>query len=536
MKIFRAIFKTFSPREKVYFFAAIAVFIITSITRVALAINEKSEWVAAPGGVYKEGALGQPIALNPIISANSIDKDMSALIYSPMQELLFTDDAQNDGRIYVLKLKENLKWSDGQPLTSDDVIFTIKTIQDPETKSPFYKNWEGVVAERISELQFQLALPAPYVFMEENIRKLPIIPKHIFGNIPTANFKLSVYNLEPVGSGPYAFGKYSQRKDGFITEYRFKVNDFYAGEKPFIKEFYFKFYENRDKISHALRMREITGFGTLNPLNMDLKKNGLSKFEKAEIPMARYYAIFFNQNMNPILKNSDIRYALTAAIDKDRIVREVLKNEAETIQSPLTKNLSGLENQRINYDPEQAKNTLSGQGIQLTLLVPKIDFLEETAKIIKENWLANGVRDVNIIALEPEDLFENAIKTNNYEMVLFGNVLENPRDLFSFWHSSERFYPGLNLALYQNSRVDSILEAIRETEDGGQQNGLLKSAERIIVEDKPAIFLFSLPYNYVYAKNLGGFEFKNENFFIANPTDRFQNINKWHLAKARVVK
>ena len=95
----------------------------------------------------------------------------------------------------MAKLRGGLIWDDGRPLTSDDVLFTMRTIQNLETNSPIYKNWQGVLVERISELQIKFTLPAPYVFFENNLSRLPIIPKHIFGTIPISNLRLSSYNL-----------------------------------------------------------------------------------------------------------------------------------------------------------------------------------------------------------------------------------------------------------------------------------------------------------------------------------------------------
>jgi len=537
MKIIKAVFRVLTAKERRYLIGVFAVFIASSFGRITLAIQENSEFVAAPGGVYAEGIVGQPIAVNPIISGNQVDQDISALIYSRLFNLMSGYEINNDGRVYIIKLKEDLKWSDGEPLTSDDVIFTLKIIQDPESGSPFSRNWQGAAVERISELQLQFALPAPYSFFIDNLKRLPIIPKHIFGDIPPANLKLSSYNLEPVGSGPYKFKGYSKKKDGFITKYNLKENEYYAGDKPFIKDFSFKFYENKDTLAKAFRMREINGFGVLNPLDAEeiLTKNS-SKITAEKVLMPRYYAIFFNQNINPLLKNRELRYALNAAIPRESIVQNILKNYAEPITSPLPANLSGRSGEIYNLDEAKRHfESLKNPNIELNLIVPKVDFLERLAKAIREKWLEIGVKNVNLIVLNSDDILQNVIKPNNYEMILFGNTLENPVDLFPFWHSSQRFYPGLNLALYQNQKVDTLIEAIRQTDESEKRLPLLKEAEQFIVDDAPAAFLFEMPYIYAHVKNLGGFSNEDQKFFAA-PSDRFLNVNKWYLSKVRVIK
>jgi len=117
-------------------------------------------------------------------------------------------------------------------------------------------------------------------------------------------------------------------------------------------------------------------------------------------------------------------------------------------------------------------------------------------------------------------------------MIIFGNILKTTPDIFSFWHSSERFHPGLNLGLYENEKVDALLELIRITNNQSSRIQAIQELQRIITKDKPAIFLFSPDYLYAGPKNLGGFNVK----LIASPTERFEEINKWYLKTARVFK
>jgi len=124
----------------------------------------------------------------------------------------------------------------------------------------------------------------------------------------------------------------------------------------------------------------------------------------------------------------------------------------------------------------------------------------------------------------------DVLKTRSYEILLFGNVFENPADLFPFWHSSQRFYPGLNLSLYQNTTVDRLIEEVRQgTQD--QWIGNLEKIHRTIIEEQPATFLFSLPYFYVHRERLGGFR----QTLFTTPADRFANITDWHVLTARVI-
>jgi len=533
---------------------SLIIFVISSITDLAININERSAFIPIRGGYYIEGIVGQPIAINPIISNNQADLDISALIYSHLFDLLDQYEVTDDGRVYILKLKNDLVWNDNEPLTSDDVIFTVKTIQDPSSHSPLAKNWEGAVLERLSELQIKITLATPYTFLMNNIKRLPILPKHIFSTIPPANLHLSAYNLEPVGSGPYRFKDFSKRRDGFITNYHLVINDKYFGDKPFIEDFYFNFYEHNDELINAFRLHQINGFGSALPFKEEIKQLAQAKFEK--ITMPRYYSLFFNPLSNRYLKSDNLKLALITALNREAIVKKILDNNAlltespflQYIEKPWTQIINNLDidnkpetwQQKTKYNPTKAKEYFENwqkqnekTELSLNVFVPKIDFLEEIANEIIKYWQAIGIEKINISVIDTDDILNDIIKTRNYDILLFGNVLENPEDFFPFWHSSQRFYPGLNLALFQNQKVDKIIENIRQKEmTDAERYSELKKLENLILEENPAIFLFSLPYFYIHTDRLEGF---NPNIVIT-PADRFHDINKWNINRVRVIK
>jgi peptide/nickel transport system substrate-binding protein len=514
--LFKQILNSFSRRERQILIGAIFIFLISVFFWLALTLNNKLEFLPKKGGQFREGAIGQPLFINPLISANEVDRDIASLIYSRLLDLSGDYQIEAGTNNYLVKLKQDLVWDDGQPLTSDDVVFTIKTIQDPDSRSPLSQAWQGVVAERISELQVRFILRNPYIFFPDNLRNLFILPQHIFGKIPAANLKLSGYNLEPVGSGPYKFENFSKEKNGFITEYQLTINENYSGKKPYLEKFIFKFYETPDALIKAFNQREVDGFGGLN--SEQLKNLSLSKNLRGLI-MPNYYGIFFNQNINSNLKDRQTRLALAQAIDKKQIIQIVFNGEAMAIDQIFTSTST----------PDLA--ALKEKKLEFNLVVPQIDFLIKTAEIIKKNWETIGVK-LTLYVLNPNDIINLNIRSRDYEMLLFGINLQNKEDLFSFWHSSQKFYPGLNLAIYGNPQADKLMEEIRQTVDPEERKIKLKTLQNIINQDLPAIFLYSPKYFYVSTKNLGGFEEK----FLNTASDRFQNVKNWYVKTAWVWK
>jgi peptide/nickel transport system substrate-binding protein len=545
----KRIISALSRRERIIVIGAAVVFVLASFSRLAFAIKENSAFVPVAGGTYIEGIVGQPTAVNPIIAGTQADQDIAALIFSPLAKLLASLDADETGRIYTLKLKDGLVWDDGQPLTSDDVVFTIRTIQDPDARSPLQKNWQGVQIERESELMVRFTLPAPYSFFPKNLERVSPIPRHVFGSIPAQNIRLSTYNLQPVGSGPYSFKDFATRKDGFITRYRLVPNEHYYGEQPFITTFSFQFYEQESDLLTAFRLREIQGFGGLLP--PDPATESIPQVMTDQVPMPRYYAVFLNSLNNPALKDNDLRDALSFAIDRTRIVREVFNGAATAIGSPIlfdsiatgslpeasssTSTAPFVPEAAALFDPETARVALEkvdDLDVALNIVVPRSAFLERIAVIVKDSWNAVGLTNVTVIPVEPDDLANDVLRSRNYELLLFGNVFQDPADLFPFWHSSQRFNPGLNLSLYQNTKADTAIEAIRQTSDADEQFAQLIKLDAILRAENPATFLVSVPYFYTHTERLNGF---SSTSLMVSPQDRFRNVEAWYVAQARVL-
>ncbi|MBI3495263.1 hypothetical protein HY065_01400 [Candidatus Berkelbacteria bacterium] len=148
-----------------------------------------------------------------------------------------------------------------------------------------------------------------------------------------------------------------------------------------------------------------------------------------------------------------------------------------------------------------------------------------------KQWQAIGVK-VTIKTIPADAIEITAIRPRTYQMLLFGNILRANSDLFSFWHSSQQFSPGLNLAMYNNKNVDKLIESARATFDNDTRSATLAKIQDQIHSDAPAIFLYSPLYLYAAPTELGGFV----RTLIASAPDRLDNVNQWYLKTARVFK
>lgn len=549
MILLKKIFQSFTKSERVVFLSAVAAAVLSAITLAGIGFAGSTHAVPASGGEFIGGAIGQPIYVNPVTASTEIDKILVRLVFSNINDVADKIEASSDGRTWRVRLKENLRWQSGEKLTSDDIIFTVQKIQDRESSSPLLQSWQGVATERLSELELRFSLANPYAFFGDTLNNLYILPKHLLADVPPSNWRLSDYNLKPIGSGPYKFASYEKRPDGFIYLYKLELWDRYPGRKSLIQNFSFQFFSQTADLIKGFNLGQIDGLGGLSLQNISQIKRPHNSFS---FQLPGYYAVFLNQSKSIPLKDLDVRRALYLATDREALIKEALGGYGRLNKGPIPTRTtySNPETAAADATPGTASEILEKAGwkknetgfrektikntkipLELALITPKVDFLSKTAELLQASWQKIGFK-INLIILSPEEIAANAIKNRDYEMLLFGNVLGRNSDLFSFWHSSQRFYPGLNLALYNNKKADSLIESTRQNLDQEKRMAQFNDLQNLIVSDYPAIFLYSTDYLYVANKNLHGLDAG----FIAEPADIFAGASSWYLKTARVLK
>jgi len=357
------------------------------------------------------------------------------------------------------------------------------------------------------------------------------------------------YNLNPVGSGPYKILSFKKQSDGFIDSYILERNEDYSGDKPYLKKIKVIFYAGENEIISAFNNGEIDGFGLANSRNLE---KIISPHEIFPFKTLKYYAVFFNYYSHPAFKEEDVRMALDLAVNKEELVKNIFSDYATIVSGPLVQNNDVAENlssideaSKILDDSGWLMNeegirqkTIGKEVIKMefSLVVPQIQILIDTAELIKQEWGKIGVK-ANISILSLSEINNEIIKTRDYQMIIFGNILGKSPDLYSFWHSSEKFYPGLNLSLYENKTADKLIESIRENFNDDKRSVDLEKLQSLIASDYPAVFLYSPDYLYIGKKKFYRFDsLTPEEKFISFSSDRFNNIEKWYVETTRAFK
>lgn len=549
----------FSATERVVFGILTFIALVSALT-LAWKVN-RSFLVPIPshGGSFSEGIIGLPRSINPVLAFTDVDKDLSNLVYSGLMKYengkLVGDLAQKysvseDGLVYTFTLKDNIRFHDGTPLTTDDVEFTIQKIQDSALKSPRRADWASVTLKIINSTEIQFILKQPYAPFLANTT-IGIIPKHIWKNVDADQFIFSQYNIEPIGSGPYEVSSIKRDGGGIPQYYILDTFNRYHNEKPYISEILVYFYPNESAALEAYNAGIIDNFAGISPQEAAHIASSSSNSTILHTPLPRIFGVFFNQNNAPVLANKEVRQALNMALDKEKIIDEVLYGYGISIDSPIpddemvgatsTKRIGSIDNARalltkngwlINSDGILEKKTkTSTQTLEFSIATTDAPDLKKTAEIIKANWEELGAR-VTVKVFEYGDLSQNVIKTRKYDALLFGEVVGKDLDLYAFWHSSQRNAPGLNLSMYVNSKVDSLLEDARATSDEKKRDTDYVAFEKILQDEVPAAFLYSPEYMYIVSNEIQGIDLKS----ITNSSDRWYGIDKWFIATDYVWK
>ncbi len=554
-------YKLFSATEKMIFAILSGIMVLTAFFMLFGVNNRFSVEIPKKGGALTEGIVGTPRFINPVLAITDADKDVTALVYAGLVKataqgeyenlLAKSVDVSDDGKTYFVHLKEGLIFHDNKPLTADDVIYTIEKIKDPMIKSPKRANWEGVSIEKIDNLSINFHLKQPYAPFLENLT-IGILPKHIWSKVVPDEFQWSSLNLEAIGAGPYIVNSVSRDSGGIPSEISLKAFNEYVKGEPFITNIKVLFYNNENKAVSSLISGEIDSLGGIAPENAEtLSKRG---FNIVSPTLPRIFALFFNQNHNKILADKNVRKALSLVAPREQIVSESLKNFGAPIYGPIlnvsSKNIvsgDGLKEageilDKAGYKIASSTNGFrvktTGKGktavstpLKFSIATADTSDLVSAANILKNTYEKLGV-EVSVEVFEAGDLQQNIIRERKYDSLLFGEVIGREMDLFPFWHSSERFDPGLNVALYANSKADKLLDSLRKIADNTKQQETLSLLIKEFDSDIPATFLYAPKYVYAISKRVKRVELKTVN----NGSERFLDISDWFIETDSVWK
>ena len=560
----REILRFFTMAEKAVFYFFTTIFIVSGLTLMWKVSNAYLVEIPVQGGTLTEGVVGNPRFINPVLAISEADKNLVALIYSGLVRITPQGELENDlaeevtisddRRIYTVRIHPNVRFHDDTPVTAEDVIFTLQKITNPAIKSPRRGNWEGTAINKIDEQTVSFTLKQPYTPFIHNLT-VGILPKHIWKNVLDDEFVFSQFNTIPIGSGPYKVERVERNSGGIPDRYRLVPFENVSQKVPFIKNLIFRFYSSEGLLINAYNAREVESIGNISPEKIpELQKSGSRVISS---PLPRVFAVFFNQNQSKILLNKEVRQALNLMSPKEEVVNKILNGYATVISGPMPAGIypqTNIENETLTMEErlETAKTILANAGWQpnpeteilekkstsgtmaLSFSISTGDApeLQQAVNVLVSAWQKLGAK-IEVLIFETGDLNQNVIRPRNFDALLFGEMVGRDRDLYPFWHSSQRTDPGLNIALYANSQADKYLDNARSASDSPEVMAENYMAfAKALEADIPAIFLYTPSFLYIVPEKI-----KNVNLdSLIVSQDRFLGITNWYIETDKVWK
>ena len=465
------------------------------------------------GGTLVDALSGEPSGLIAMMAGESSASAIASNIFNSLLkydknleltgELAQSWDVSSDQKTITFHLKPNLKWADGQPLTSEDVLFTWKTVTDDKTRSPYGADYKLVKrAEAPDSNTFKVTYAQPYAPALDSWSGLHILPKHLLKDQDINN---TPFSRNPVGSHYYQLDQWkkgeslSLKRNPNATQGQAKIDHLVSRIIPDrAAQFLELMADNIDSMS----LNSIQ-YARIFPSRPDLT----AKIAQYKELGNSYTYLGFNLKHRPF-DDVRVRQAINYAIDKQEIIDGVLLGLGLPVASPYKPGTrwSNPKLQPYPYDPHKAIALLKeagfedhdhdgildrdGQPLSFEILTNQNKEREMSAVLVQRRLKEIGI-DVKIRVVEWATFISRFIKTGDFNVVLLGWGLGLEPDQFNIWHSSQQAPGQFNFIGYKNPKVDKLLEAGRLELNPDKRMKIYHDFSEILLEDSPVVYLFA---------------------------------------------
>ncbi|MBR3254361.1 hypothetical protein IKF88_01345 [Candidatus Saccharibacteria bacterium] len=501
--------------------------------------NSYASDVFVDGGSYTEATIGKVNSMNPLFATTSSEKVLSKLMFATLTEIDYSGNpglglikslrAEEDGKVWKIKLRDNLKWSDGEPLTNEDVLFTINLIQDPAVKSIYEPNLKGVKVAENENGEIVFTLAAAYADFATAL-EIPVVPKHELEDAIIKNLVEDDFSTTPVTSGAFTFNALQSVAASDEEVVYLTANPNYYLGRPMLNSFAIHTYAEREDVIDAINNGAVTATAELS--GMDENKVTSGAFYKKDSGIAAGVFMFFNTT-SANLKNMSLRVAIRQGIDLSTV--RAAAPDTIALNYPLISSQIQLSAypQIPGYDFDAAKakiDEIKGESqIHLEIATVKSGYLPDVSNIIKEQLAALGIEAQVTVYDETQDFIANVVSKRSYDILVYEIELGADPDPLPYYHSSQASASGLNLSNYSNALVDDLLVGARETLDPALRAKKYESFLNYWVSDVPAIGLYQANLTYIYNKNVRTY---GNDVRLVSAIDRFSDILNFAAVKA----
>ncbi len=504
---------------------------------------------------YVEAVVGSPARVNPLFAPlNETDADLASLVFSGLTRLgpdgqVFPDLAESweiseDGLNYSFKLRRDVSWHTGVAFTAEDVVFTYELLADPELPSDprLGQLWHQVSCSAPDEFTLLCELTDPFApFL--SFTTIGLLPKHVLEGTTAATIADNPFNQAPAGTGPFRLAQLDQAKAIL------RANPTYYGERPAIDEIEILFYPDPSTAAAALSRSEVQGLllgpdATQQDFDLLTSSEGL----RAYTSNGTAYTVMFLNNLQPPFDDKTLREAVALSISIDDIISELLGGRAVRADSPMVPGTWAFNPQLEPrpHDPEAAATLLDKAGWKLTddgvrqkkgkEMRVSLMTDQDPLRIAIAQEIANQLAEVGIqVAVAPQgssDLREK-LRRHQYQAAIFGwdpGADPDPDpDPYAVWHSSQVEPPNdRNIAGYQDTDADRVIEEARQTTDLDRRQTLYYTFQQKFFEDVPSVLLYNPVFTYFVAEEVQNIELGT----LFQPSSRFASTVQWTVGES----
>lgn len=512
------------------------------------------------GGIYNEGMLGTYSNANPIYATGAVDTAASRLLFAGLLkyddknqligDLAKSFQVDDTGKRYSFILKPNLTWHDGAPLTSADVVYTFRTIQNPDTRSPLLSSWQGITITAPDPRTVTFELPSALTAFPHSLTT-GIIPAHLLQKLPAAQLRSSSFNTtEPVGAGQFMWGSLqfgsSAGSGDATTLLSFKAFDKYNSGRAKLDGFVLHAYDDEDKLVSAYKKRSIEAIAGLKRLPEALKNDGSVYAYRFNATAA---TMLFLKTSEGALSDAAVRRALVLATDKQSI-KDALADDLRLVHQPFLTSQNGYaaEFDQPQYNPTAAITALeqagwvsqnggirhkNNQPLNIIIVAEETPENQLILRKVKEQWRGVGV-DVQAALQQPTD-FQSSVETHTYTALLYTISIGPDPDVYAYWSSTQadpRSSNRLNFSEYKSAVADTALEGGRTRQDPIVRALKYKPFLKAWQEDAPAIALYQPKILYITRGLVHGLDEHS----INTDADRYYSVTNWAVKIGQIAK
>ncbi|MGQ9631308.1 MAG: ABC transporter substrate-binding protein [bacterium] len=500
------------------------------------------------GGHLIYGERGSAATLDPITGNDMISLRISELIFNGLTgydetqnvvpELAESWEVLEGNRIYRFKLRRDVLWhtrsGDKIKFTADDVVYTFNVISHPKTITSLKSRLEFIKEVRkIDDYTVEFVLKRPIIDALGRL-SFKIIPR---GASPREYLsREDEFAQRPLGTGPYILESRVSAGDVTLT-----ANEEYFKGKPHIDEIVMKPFSDSNIMTNSLL------FGRVDMLP-EVATRDIPKIQGDEnLRLKPYNALsyaFFGYNLrNPLLKDRRVRQAITYAINREEMLQSFYQGRGTLISGPFAPGswAYNLDVKPYPYDPERAKQLLAeagfedkdgdgilekdGKPLKLLLKVPIKEDNEDSKRVILAfmNYLHKVGIEVKVAFREWQTWQREVFQDFDFDVILASWVFDDSSDISTLFHSGEIGPWRNNFGGYSNPEVDALITEAKITLDREKRRSINRKLHKILAEDQPYTFLWTLNKYAAYNRRIHRVE--------VHPFKFFTFVDKWYISE-----